>query len=97
MEIEVSRSDQIPTRHDFRILHPTVTVRDHVQPGETPDQAYRRISLIVNALFAREVLDHLRFSDRMATEGDDVWCDEFLSTVAADHPVSKPNEVPDKG
>lgn len=52
-------------------------------------QAYRRISVMASAMFARETLDQLRFADRMS-QGNEQWCDEYLSTVAEDHPAAVP-------
>jgi hypothetical protein len=47
---------------------------------------------MATAMFARETLDQLRYADRMA-QSNEVWCDEYLSTVAEDHPAM--NVAPD--
>lgn len=93
MKIRVKVNHSVPTKHGG-ILHPSVAIEDNVQPGETPMEAYRRISLMATAMFAREILDQLRYADRMA-QSNEQWCDEYLSTVAEDHPAMNvvPNDV----
>lgn len=87
MKVWVRVQNAIPTKHNHRVIYPEAGVEDDVQPGETPLQAARRLSLIANAIFAREVLDQLRFTDRQVQIGNEQWCDEYLSTVASDHPA----------
>jgi hypothetical protein len=89
VKIRVRVSNSIPTKHNYRVLQPSIEIEDDVMPGENPMQAFRRISIMANAMFAREVLDQLRFTDRMHQESNEAWCDELLSTVAADHPAMK--------
>lgn len=95
MKVRVTVSNTIPTTHNHRLIQPKIEVEDSVLPGETPQQAFRRISLLANSFFAREVLDQLRFTDRMVSESNEAWCDEYLSTVAEDHPANKPNITPE--
>lgn len=86
MKIRVVVSNTVPTRHNHRVLQPRIEVEDDLQAGESPLQAYRRLSVMANAMFARELLDQLRFTDRMQASNE-AWCDEFLSTVTEDHPA----------
>ena len=103
MRIRVTVSNIIPSKHSGRATQPSVEIEDGVMPEETPFQAFRRISVMANAMFAREVLDQLRFTDRMASEGNEKWCDEMLSTVAREHPALnvqpeiQPQPTPKKG
>lgn len=98
MKIRVTVCNTIPTQHAHRLIQPKIEIEDDVLPNEIPMEAYRRISLTANAVFAREVLDQLRFTDRMAHTTNEQWCDEFLSTVAEDHPamnvVVNPESLP---
>ncbi len=87
MKIRVTVNNVIPSKHAHRAVSPKIEVEDAKMPNETPMEAYRRISLMANAMFAREVLDQLRFTDRMFQEGNEHWCDELLSTIAEDHPA----------
>ncbi len=87
MHIEVSISNTVPTKHNHRILQPKIVISDHSLPNETAEQTYKRLSLMANALFARELLDQLRNTDRMAVIGNATWCDEYLSSVHDDHPL----------
>lgn len=93
VEIIIGRNDMIPTRHASRVIQPLVRVQDIVMPGETTMEAGRRIGLMANAIFARETLSQLGSTDRMVSEGNEVWCDEYLSTVKSDHPAEKPNST----
>ena len=91
MKVSVTVSNMVPTAHNHRIIQPSIYVEDVVLSGETPQEAFRRVSSLANAFFARKILDQLRFTDRMVSEGNEAWCDEYLSTVAEDHPANKPS------
>jgi hypothetical protein len=103
MRIRVTVSNIIPSKHAGRAIQPSVEIEDDVMLEETPFQAFRRISVMANAMFAREVLDQVRFTDRMASEGNEKWCDEILSTVAREHPAlnvqteTPPHPTPQEG
>lgn len=90
MKIRVTVCNTIPTKHAGRLINPKIEVEDEPITGETAMEAGRRISLVATAMFAREVLDQLRFTDRMAHTSNEQWCDEYLSTVTEDHPAMKP-------
>lgn len=94
MRVSVTVCNTVPTKHAHRVLQPRVEISDEVQVGETPLQAYKRISAMANAMWARELLDQLRFTDRMqqSDQGNEQWCDEFLSTLNESHPAM--NVVP---
>jgi hypothetical protein len=85
-------SNLIPSKQPGRAVHPCVEVEDDALPGEDAMATFRRISVMANAMFAREALDQLRYADRMAA-GNEKWCEELLSTVAQEHPAL--NAVPD--
>lgn len=95
MKISVTVNNAIPTKHAHRVIYPKVEVEDIVLPGEGAMEAGRRIGIVATALFAREVLDQLRFTDRMAHTSTEQWCDEYLSTVSEDHPAMKAAVAPE--
>ena len=90
MQITSGCSNSVPTGTPGVILSPYIRVIDDVLPGETPHAAYRRISTMANALWARELLNQVQYSDRRVEIGNAEWCEEFLSSVAKDHPIEKP-------
>jgi hypothetical protein len=87
IRIRVTVSNLIPSKQPGRSCQPSIEVEDEAVPGESPMEAFRRISVMANAMFAREALDQLRYTDRMAQMGNERWCDELLSTVAQEHPA----------
>lgn len=95
MKIRVTVKNTIPTKYQNRVLYPEVSIEDYVLPNETPQEAKRRISSVANTMFATEVLDQLRFTDRMAAIGNEQWCEEFNRSLVQGHAALQKEIAPE--